>query len=127
MQLRQVLLNLLLNALDAVANEGHICVSVETVTRLGNQSSKSNPADTWVCLSVADDGCGLPIEQRERLFEPFFSTKDPGLGLGLAVSHSIIDAHGGELLAEERPQRGSVFKVLLPLSSPVAKSVPPSH
>jgi signal transduction histidine kinase len=121
MQLRQVLLNLLLNAFDAVQNGGQIVVSVERFLRDGVPLSPSNPAPNWVCLSVSDNGCGLPAEQRERIYEPFFSTKEPGLGLGLAVCKRIIDAHQGELMAEERIGGGTVFKVMLPLSSAVSK------
>ncbi|TWU20280.1 Sensor protein ZraS [Novipirellula galeiformis] len=115
-QLRQVLLNLLLNAFDAVPNGGEISVIVE---RQGIDSdNEASPAGRpeWVCLSVIDNGCGLPMEQLERIFEPFFSTKDPGVGLGLAVSRRIIDAHEGQLLAEARSGGGTEFKVRLPLA-----------
>ncbi len=117
MQLRQVLLNLLLNAFDAVQNEGQIVVSVERFHRSGVAVSPFKLQPNWVCLSVSDNGCGLPKDQRDRVYEPFFSTKDPGLGLGLAVSKRIIDAHSGELLAEDRVGGGTVFKVMLPLSA----------
>ncbi|QEG02782.1 Sporulation kinase E [Stieleria maiorica] len=121
MQLRQVLLNLLLNALDAVSNDGHISIAVERRRRGDTSHPAFDAAREWVCLSVADDGCGMPTDQseRNRMFEPFFSTKDPGLGLGLAISQRIIDAHGGRLVAEDRPEGGTVMNVILPLPSPV--------
>ncbi|WP_372896345.1 ATP-binding protein [Stieleria sp.] len=124
MQLRQVLLNLLLNALDAVPTEGRITVTVERIGRDEVPHATPNRPTEWVCLSVADDGCGMPADQRDRdrMFEPFFSTKDPGLGLGLAISQRIIDAHEGQLLAEDRPEGGTVVKVILPLPSADSKA-----
>ncbi|WP_063870232.1 sensor histidine kinase [Novipirellula maiorica] len=121
-QLRQVLLNLLLNAFDAVANQGQI--TVELQSQKGEQcgGELSSVANDWVCLSVADNGCGLPNAQRARIFEPFFSTKDPGVGLGLAVSKRIIEAHQGDLSAEDRDPAGTVFKVMLPLSGVLAET-----
>ncbi|GAA5510271.1 sensor histidine kinase [Novipirellula caenicola] len=122
-QLRQVLLNLLLNALDAVANHGQIMVELQRQTQEPQRDeAPSGGTQNWICLSVADNGCGLPDMQRERIFEPFFSTKDPGVGLGLAVSKRIIEAHQGELTAEDRDQGGTVFKVMLPLSGVLAQT-----
>ncbi|MCA9140551.1 MAG: hypothetical protein KDB00_27455 [Planctomycetales bacterium] len=126
-QLRQVLLNLLLNALDAVANGGQIIVSVQ---RLGHASktgdgnavalqtvgSGERPTEFWGSISVTDNGCGLPEADRDRIYEPFFSTKAPGVGLGLSVSKRIVDVHGGELFAEDRPGGGTVFTIKLPMS-----------
>ncbi len=121
MQLRQVLLNLLLNAFDAVPNEGHIVVSVERCRRDSDSLSISEHLLNSVCLSVSDNGCGLPAGREDRIYEPFFSTKDPGLGLGLAVSKRIVDLHNGELMAEDRVGGGVTFKLVLPLSSPVSQ------
>jgi signal transduction histidine kinase len=129
MQLRQVLLNLLLNAFDAIQSEGEISVAVQRHCRGGVSTSAGDHTPDWVCLSVSDNGCGLPADQRERVYEPFFSTKDPGLGLGLAVSKRIMDVHHGELMAEDRVGGGTVFKVMLPLSSAATtkQSSPPRN
>jgi PAS domain S-box-containing protein len=104
-QLQQVLLNLILNAADAMAaNPGgsrqiHVTTSVEKdVAR----------------LSVRDCGCGLP-EDVERLFEPFFTTKQHGLGMGLAICRSIVSAHGGRLRAESHPEGGAIFNLEIPI------------
>jgi two-component system sensor kinase FixL len=65
-------------------------------------------------VEVADRGPGLAPEVRERLFEPFVTTKRTGTGLGLAIARRVVEAHGGEIEAEARPGGGTVFRVLLP-------------
>ena len=114
-QLRQVLLNLLLNALDAVHNGGEIQVDA----RHDNEGLISERSDQrrrpCVSLRVSDNGRGLPSHDRDRIFEPFFSTKDTGLGLGLAISQRIVEAHGGELAALDREGGGAVIQIRLPL------------
>ena len=103
-QLRQVLLNLLLNALDAVQNGGEIRVDTRSGDGLKTVESDER-SQQCVLLRVTDNGRGLPKHDRDRIYEPFFSTKDTGLGLGLAISKRIIDAHGGELIAMDRETR----------------------
>ncbi len=118
MQLRQVLLNLLLNALDAVANGGEILVEVhlsgDDLVAGGECGAMDDPLRQQVVLCVADNGRGLPVEDRNRIFEPFFSTKETGLGLGLAISQRIVESHGGRLVAHDREGGGAVFEVHLP-------------
>ena len=113
-QLRQVVLNLLLNALDAVPNGGKVWV--EAIRDNGGRGDPETDGESQphVCLRVADNGRGLPKEERNRLFEPFFSTKETGVGLGLAICQRIIHAHGGELAANDREGGGAVFEVILP-------------
>jgi signal transduction histidine kinase len=103
---RQVVLNLLLNALDAVQPGGSVHIVVE------------NDADGGLLLSVADEGCGLPPDLGERIFTPFVTTKETGLGLGLSISKRIVEAHGGSITAENRPEGGAVFTIRLPPSGP---------
>jgi signal transduction histidine kinase len=113
-QLRQVLLNLLLNALDAVQNGGKIWVDAVHANN-GQAALKSDGrGQPCVRLRVADNGRGLPASDRGRIYEPFFSTKETGLGLGLAISQRIIDAHGGELIARDRDGGGAIFEIQLP-------------
>ena len=64
-------------------------------------------------VSVSDCGTGIPPEKMARLFEPFFTTKLDGLGMGLAISKNIIEAHGGKIWGENNPNRGAVFKFIL--------------
>lgn len=115
-QLQQVLVNLIRNALDAIrdhaAAEGKRSVTVIT-TRSGDD----------VELAVLDTGSGLG-ENINRIFEPFFTTRDDGMGLGLRISRSIAEAHGGELLASNRPEGGAIFRVLLPAASKEALQEP---
>lgn len=103
--LLQVLLNLLLNALDAVAERpvGQRTVIVRAVAQAGS-----------VELSVADTGPGLPANALEGVFQPFFTTKTKGLGMGLAICRSIVEAHSGRIVAENGPQGGALFRVTLP-------------
>jgi two-component system, NtrC family, sensor histidine kinase HydH len=121
-QLRQVLLNLLINAFDAVSDGGEISVTLNSAPgpetmgakEAGRQNFDSDRC--WAKLVVVDNGCGLP-DERERLYEPFFSTKELGIGLGLPISKRIIDEHGGHLIAEDCIGGGAVFTVLLPTIS----------
>ncbi|WP_437916643.1 response regulator [Sorangium sp. So ce302] len=105
-QVQQVLLNLLVNALDAVSRRPPEARLVVVRTR---------PADgSHVELSVADSGDGVAPEDLERIFEPFVTSKPHGLGVGLAISRSIVEAHGGRLWAECRPGEGATFRCALP-------------
>jgi len=110
-QLRQVWLNLLLNALEA--SEGGTRVSVSV--RGSAPSLEAGGVDGFV-VEVADEGCGLPKDKPD-FFEPFVSTKETGMGLGLSISRRIVEAHGGSIAAEDRPQRGTVIRVFVPARS----------
>ena len=95
-QLQQVLYNLLFNALDAQPAGGRVTVSV-----VGE--------DVHVAVRVEDEGPGLPARVRDRLFEPFVSTKDAGMGLGLSICRRIVETHGGEIWAKSELGQGSEF------------------
>jgi signal transduction histidine kinase len=101
-QIKQVLINLMLNAFDAVEGGGHITV------RTGLQNGN-------VLLSVEDDGRGIEEAGREDIFNPFFTTKTRGTGLGLAISKKIAKEHGGDISVRSAPGKGSVFTVELPV------------
>ncbi|MGC4089629.1 MAG: response regulator [Polyangiaceae bacterium] len=119
--LTQVLMNLLTNASDALAErEGEIMVRSELValpdSRWGRAlGAKVGPGD-WVAIEVRDSGMGMAESTRQRIFEPFFSTKEKGHGLGLAACLGIVEAHGGAILVESQLGFGSSFCVLLPAS-----------
>ncbi len=104
--IRQALLNLVINGLQAMPKGGSLELTVKPVRR-GNQ--------TMVQLDVSDSGPGIPAEFAERIFQPFFTTKASGTGLGLAVVKRIIDAHRGELSVQNRPGGGTTFTLRLPL------------
>jgi signal transduction histidine kinase len=113
-QLRQVFLNLLLNAADAIAAEqstGRIDVFVDVVT------DAAPFLQCWMRVRFQDNGTGVPAEHIENIFDPFFTTKEPGkgTGLGLSVSYMIVQKFGGTLAAESEPGKGTTLTVLLPL------------
>jgi signal transduction histidine kinase len=103
-QLQQVLMNLMLNGIDAMK---------ETAGG-GELTIKSEASDSQLLISVSDTGVGLPPEQPERIFKAFFTTKDNGTGMGLPISRSIIESHGGRLWAAGAPGRGATFQFTLP-------------
>ena len=107
-QLQQVLLNLVINAFDAMRDTP---VSNRTVA-IATQPNE----DGTVRISVRDYGLGISEEMRDRLFDPFFSTKTEGLGMGLAIVRSIIESHGGTITAENADGGGARFEFVLPLN-----------
>jgi signal transduction histidine kinase len=72
--------------------------------------------DRWVQLSIQDSGVGIPGQDIDKLFDPFFSTKEGGVGLGLSIAHRIIDQHDGKIEVESAPGKGTLFTVWLPIS-----------
>ena len=114
-QLQQVLLNLLLNAIEALSS-----VSVGSrhlVVASAKKDSKS------VLVSVYDSGKGLPPDDLGRLFDPFYTTKSDGMGMGLTISRSIVESHGGRIWATPNSPRGAVFQFTLPIDSRMLRSV----
>ncbi len=101
-EVAQVLLNLVLNAAEAMTPQG------------GRLTLRSFDVEGRVAIEVADSGPGIPDEVRARLFEPFHTTKENGTGLGLSVSRRIVEAHGGTITVESTPGKGATFRVELP-------------
>jgi signal transduction histidine kinase len=108
--LQQVLLNLLMNAMDAVASMPPERRRVRLWTR---------QSDGEVKLAVADSGVGVPADRLSEIFEPFYTTKSEGsgMGMGLAIARSIIEAHAGRMAAENNPGGGATVWCTLPTSS----------
>jgi PAS domain S-box-containing protein len=106
-QLQQVVLNLILNAIDAIA-------SVDDEARELVISTESSSAE-GVLVAISDSGPGVDPENRERIFESFFTTKSDGVGIGLSICRSIIDAHSGRLWVDAHQPRGAVFRFVLPV------------
>ena len=118
-QLHQVLLNLCLNARDAMPEGGLLSIRTESVTideRSAEAHARLEPGQ-YVRISVSDDGMGMPPHVLERIFEPFFTTKEvgKGTGLGLSVIHSIVEGHGGTVETQSEVNKGSTFSVYLPV------------
>ena len=103
-QLNQVFMNLLVNAAHAIAGEGIITIG-------------TGASDGWVWVSIRDNGSGISPENMNRIFEPFFTTKPigSGTGLGLSLSYSIVNKHGGRIDVESEPGKGTCFTVHLPV------------
>ncbi|MBN1517627.1 PAS domain-containing protein [Candidatus Sumerlaeota bacterium] len=110
--LGQVLLNLIMNAVEAIA------VKQQPGKLPGRIHIKTRRKDGWGEIIVEDSGCGIEPSLQKRIFEPFFTTKDVGRGSGqgLAIAYSIINEHGGELLVDSEPGQGSAFTIRLRLS-----------
>jgi signal transduction histidine kinase len=72
--------------------------------------------DNSACLAVSDAGPGIPFDQLKEVFEPFFTTKREGMGMGLSIARTIVEAHGGQLSAENEAGRGATFRIRLPLA-----------
>ena len=118
-QLRQVVMNLIINASEAIkGKEGSISVTLSQVGPTDTpEENQSRPPNGWLRLAVRDSGCGMIKEVQSKIFDPFFSTKSAGRGLGLAAVQGIINTHGGTITVESNLGEGSVFQVLLPCIS----------
>jgi signal transduction histidine kinase len=103
--LQQVLMNLMLNGIDAMKD-------ADGVRELVIKSQRSENGNVLVCVS--DTGLGLPPQQADQLFNAFFTTKPHGTGMGLSISRSIVESHGGRLWAANNSLRGASFSFTLP-------------
>jgi C4-dicarboxylate-specific signal transduction histidine kinase len=103
-QIQQVIVNLIRNAVEAMADQESREVTLTTRAL----------DDETVEIAVADIGPGIPDELADRLFKPFVSSKHDGMGLGLSISRSIIEAHDGQLIAAPNPSGGTIFRFTLP-------------
>jgi signal transduction histidine kinase len=101
------MLNLIRNGIDAVETAG--ATSREVRLRTGYDGSRR------LKVSVEDGGCGVPPEVERRLFQPFFTTKEGGMGMGLSISRSIVRAHRGDIAFDRNPEGGSTFYFTLPV------------
>jgi two-component system sensor histidine kinase HydH len=103
----QCLLNLYLNALQAMAPGGRL--TIRSASREGN-----------LRVEISDTGKGIPSDQLAQIFDPYFTSKSTGTGLGLAVVHKIIEAHGGKIRVKSLPGQGTTFTLIVPETGPVA-------
>lgn len=101
-KLRQAFLNIVKNAMESIPGEGTISITVEP------------SGSDWVSIKITDSGSGLTPEEIERIFNPEYTTKEKGLGLGLPIAHEIIRGHGGRILVQSQPGSGTTFDVRLP-------------
>ena len=115
-QIKQVLVNLLLNAIQATPPGGRVWVRVGTCAGTVRTAEFQERPGEVARVCVEDEGPGLPDGAAEKVFEPFYTTKEEGTGLGLAISRKIAEAHGGWIDAENRPEGGARFVLRLPLA-----------
>jgi two-component system sensor kinase FixL len=107
-ELQQVVLNVLLNAFDAMKD----CPAGEREVRVRLERDGAH----MVKVAVRDRGTGLGTDKLDKIFQPFYTTKRDGLGMGLSISRSIIDVHGGRLWAENNPKQGATFYFTVPVA-----------
>ncbi len=147
-ELMQVLLNLVVNALDAMPDGGILRLTTATASMqacstllrgIHGEQGEGKPSapdatsgngremvdDTMLFIQVGDTGCGVAPDMRQKIFEPFMTTKEAGTGLGLFISMQLISQHGGNIIVESEPGQGSTFTVLLPLHPQRNASPPP--
>jgi signal transduction histidine kinase len=108
-QLQQVIINLVVNSLDAMANIPYGRTVIGRTERNGGASAE---------ISISDSGPGIPQEKLNHIFDPFFTTKKQGMGMGLSIARTIIQAHRGRIWAENQAEGGAVFRLSLPLAVP---------
>src|SRR5262249_34700928 len=112
--LGQVLLNLLLNAAEAIGERAaNTAPKAGVAAASGLISISAQRHGNKTCITIDDNGPGIPPSAIENIFNPFFTTKHTGTGLGLAIVHRIIEAHGGRIAAENRPGGGARFVITL--------------
>ena len=122
-QIRQVVMNLIINASEAIgAEQGEIRISLAMTSIKAGQADKDYngkdiPPGTYICLEVTDNGCGMDEETKWRIFEPFYTTKFTGRGLGMSAVLGIIHSHGGSLQLFSELGHGTTFKVYLPVQN----------
>ena len=114
-QMQQVFSNLTINAKQAMPNGGHLYISFKNEELINSKELNLN-AGKYLKIIVKDDGIGIDSEHLDRIFEPYFSTKKTGSGLGLATCFSIIKKHAGCITVESEVSKGTIFTILLPCS-----------
>jgi two-component system NtrC family sensor kinase len=121
-QLRQAIVNVLVNACDAMPDGGQLRVAARAVSGPGaaggapsSQKERAGHGTAAVEIQIADRGPGIPPEHLSRVFDPFFTTKEPGMGLGLSVAYGILEKHGGKIVVESRVGEGTTFTLRLPV------------
>jgi two-component system cell cycle sensor histidine kinase/response regulator CckA len=126
-QLQQVVMNLVINASDAIGERsGTITIGTHPLQLDEEHLARAYAGQNlvpgaYVCLEVADNGCGMPPEIMNRIFDPFFTTKFTGRGLGLAAIQGIVRGHRGGIQVQSEPNRGTTFKLLFPATSLAAE------
>src|SRR5262249_29260664 len=115
-QLQQVIFNLVTNAIEAMSSIG----AGSRVLRLTSEATETGECT----VTVEDSGPGIEREALKRVFEPFFTSKSKGMGMGLSICRSIVEAHGGRLWVAGNTPRGAVFQIVLPVATEASPPLP---
>lgn len=127
-QLIQVIMNLLTNAVDSVEESGgDILVRTEKMARhdLSGRGLKLTTDGDFAVVHVTDEGCGIPADDEDRIFDPYFTTKGDGRGIGLAAVAGIVKSHAGDITFESELNVGTTFSLALPITTAEARDAPP--
>ena len=119
-QISQVVQNIILNASNAMPSGGIVDVTCENVPPAAAREANLARQDKYVKMTIKDSGVGIPANVLDKIFDPYFTTKQQGNGLGLAITHSIISKHEGHISVRSTPGIGSTFTIYLPASAQVA-------
>jgi CheY-like chemotaxis protein len=112
--IHQVLMNLFVNARDAMPHGGSLTAKMENIVIDGDCNQIQTPMGAYILITIADTGIGMSREMLDRIFDPFFTTKETGTGLGLSTVQGIVKSHGGAIEVESEVGRGTCFKIYLP-------------
>ncbi|MDQ3282302.1 MAG: PAS domain S-box protein, partial [Acidobacteriota bacterium] len=115
-QLQQIFTNLILNARDAMPGGGTLSIDVRHEPAQAQLPFLVERPERFAHFIVRDTGCGISPETQRHIFEPLFTTKKNGTGLGLAVTHQVVQQHGGDIFVESKPGEGTAFHIFIPLS-----------
>jgi CheY-like chemotaxis protein len=112
-QMSQIFHNMIINSTQAMPGGGTLTIVAKNET-IGDDNKFSLPPGTYICLTFADHGCGISEDDLKSIFDPYFTTKSAGNGLGLASAHSIVSRHGGYISASSKIDQGTTFTIYLP-------------
>jgi PAS domain S-box-containing protein len=116
-QISQVIQNIIINAKHAMPEGGKIIITGANISDPASEHLLKSDEGSYVRITIQDSGCGIPQHIIDRIFDPYFTTKETGNGLGLAICHSIIRKHNGYLLVQSEPDQGTTFTIYLPVHS----------
>jgi signal transduction histidine kinase len=121
-KLREVLLNIVQNAADAMPQGGDLKITIRRAAHQDHGNDAQASSEDFVLIEVSDTGAGISEENMRRLFEPFFSTKERGMGLGLAISYAIVKAHKGFINVQSKPGQSTTFSIGIPVANGASRN-----
>ncbi len=115
-QMSQAIQNIIINAMHAMPDGGTIRIACENIDHPAPPITSAADTNKYIKIEISDNGIGIPAHLLDKIFDPYFSTKEEGSGLGLAITHSIISKHDGYIAVQSRPGHGTTFTIYLPVS-----------